>query len=578
MHKVEIRDDMHIEWDVPITMDDGVVLRADLYRPIGNDRHPVLLSYGPYGKGLAFQDGYASAWDLMAREYPDSVAGSSNLYANWETADPEKWVPHGYACLRIDSRGAGRSPGVLDTHSPREIDDIVQCIEWAGVQGWSNGKVGMSGISYYASNQWRAAARQPRHLAAICVWEGYSDRYRDSMRHGGILCTFNKGWSGMQVLSVQHGLGQNGPRSRATGEWVTGPETLDQETLAANRRDLWPDYVAEETIGPLYHDRTPKLEDIQVPLLSAANWGGQGLHLRGNIEGYLGVSSPQKWLEVHGGTHWAVYYCDYGVALQRRFFDHFLKGEANGWQQEPSVRLQVRHIDGFRERLEHEWPLARTQWTKFYLHADGSLKTDEPQTDGARLAYPPLGKGLMFETAAFDADTEITGPAAARLRLSSSTSDADVFLVLHLIDPDGKEVHFQGAVDPRAPLAQGWLRASHRKRDERRSTPYRPYHTHDEKQPLRPGEPVDLNVEIQPTCIVVPAGYRLALSILGRDYEHDGDAAKLSNTKAAMRGCGPFLHDDPTDRPHDVFSGECTIHFDADASPHVLLPVIPARA
>ena len=125
----ELHDEMHIEWDVPIPMDDGLVLRADVYRPAVAGRHPVLLSYGPYAKGLAFQDGYPSAWQRMVAEHPDVAYGSSNRYQSWEVVDPEKWVPDGYVCVRVDSRGAGRSPGFIDHFSPRETRDFYQCIE-----------------------------------------------------------------------------------------------------------------------------------------------------------------------------------------------------------------------------------------------------------------------------------------------------------------------------------------------------------------------------------------------------------------------------------------------------------------
>jgi predicted acyl esterase len=120
-------------------------------------------------KGLAFQDGYPSAWQRMAAEHPDVAYGSSNLYQSWEVVDPEKWVPHGYACVRVDSRGAGRSPGIIDHFSPRETKDLYHCIEWAAVQPWSSGKVGLNGISYYAMNQWHVATLQPSHLAAMCI-------------------------------------------------------------------------------------------------------------------------------------------------------------------------------------------------------------------------------------------------------------------------------------------------------------------------------------------------------------------------------------------------------------------------
>ena len=110
---------MAIDWDVPIQMVDGLVLRADVFRPIAPGQYPVLLSYGPYAKGLAFQEGYPSAWQKMVSEHPDVPHGSSNLFQNWEVVDPEKWVPDGYVCVRVDSRGCGRSPGYVDHFSPR---------------------------------------------------------------------------------------------------------------------------------------------------------------------------------------------------------------------------------------------------------------------------------------------------------------------------------------------------------------------------------------------------------------------------------------------------------------------------
>jgi hypothetical protein len=171
------------------------------------------------------------------------------------------------------------------------------------------------------------------------------------------------------------------------------------------------------------------------------------------------------------------------------------------------------------------------------------------------------------------APMEITGPSALRLFVSSSTTDADLFVVLRVFDPRGAEVLFQGALDPKTPVGQGWLRASHRKLDPALSLPHRPYHTHDELQKLKPGEVVALDIEIWPTCIVVPAGHRIALSIRGRDYEHEGEAATLSNMKNPMKGCGPFVHDDPIDRPPAVFGGKVTLHF--DNGPFLLLPVIP---
>ena len=148
--------------------------------------------------------------------------------------------------------------------------------------------------------------------------------------------------------------------------------------------------------------------------------------------------------------------------------------------------------------MENEWPLARTKWTKFYLHpADHGLSTDAAGKGGT-VTYGGLGDGVTFLTPPLEKETEITGPSAAKLFVSSETEDADLFLVLRVFAPDLKEVVFQGALDPHTPIGQGWLRASHRKLDPKLTKEYRPYHTHNEKQPLKPGQVYELNVEIWP--------------------------------------------------------------------------------
>ena len=576
-YKTEIRDGMRIDWDVPIAMDDGVVVRADVFRPAADGKYPALVSYGPYGKGLAFQEGYKTAWDIMCRENPDAVAGSTNKYQAWEVIDPEKWVPDGYVCVRVDSRGAGRSPGYLCHNDARETKDFHDCIEWAGVQNWSSGKVGLSGVSYFGINQWQVASTNPPHLAAMCIWEGASDWYRDMTHHGGVLSTFWANWYDMQVKTVQYGLGARGPKSKATGKWVCGDETLDDKTLAANRCSFGDDILSHPLDDDYHRERSAQWDRITVPFLSAGNWGGQGLHLRGNSESFMRAASKQKWLEMHGLEHWTHFYTDYGVAIQKRFFAHFLKGEDNGWDKEPAVRLQVRHTDHFEERMEKNWPIDRTQWQRLHLNPLGHLLSNAQVTQTCDVSFEAQGNGLTFMSEPVEHDTEITGPLAAKLWASSNTTDADVFVVLRVFTPDLREVTFAGAIDPHTPVAQGWLRASHRELDTKLSKPFRPYHTHRKPQPLVPHEPVELDIEIWPTSVVVPAGYRIALSVRGKDYMYaEKTGLKLSNFKNELRGCGPFLHDDPRDRPEEIFAGKTTLHFGPQHDSYLLIPVIPS--
>src|SRR5450830_1104024 len=575
----ELRDGMRIDWNVAITMDDGLVVRADVYRPAKDGQFPVLLTYGPYAKNLAFQDGYPSAWQRMAEKHPDVTAGSSNNYQNWEVIDPEKWVPHDYVCVRVDSRGCGCSPGFIDHFSPRETKDYYDCIEWAGVQPWSSGKVGLNGISYFGMNQWHVASLQPPHLAAMCIWEGSADWYRDMTHHGGILYTFWENWYDMQVKTVQYGAGERGKRSRVHGELVCGPETLSEEELAKNRSDFGGQIRAHPLDDKYHRNRSPVWSQVVTPLFTAANWGGQGLHPRGNFEGFVRAASKQKWLEVHGIEHWTEFYTDYGIRIQKRFFGHFLKGEDTGWSKQPKVTLLVRHPgEKFVERHEDEWPLRRTRWTKFHLHSEGHTLTTDAQKKADSVSYGGLSDGVTFLTPPLEEDTEITGPIAAKLWVSSATEDADLFLVVRAFTPDLKEVTFMGALDPHTPIAQGWLRCSHRKLDQKLTLPYRPYHTHDEVQKLTPSQVYEVDVEVWPTCIVLPKGYRLAFSVRGTDYVFPGEpGAGLETLGKVWTGCAVFTHDDPRDRPPAVFGGNVTLHAGPDRQAHVLLPVIPKK-
>ncbi len=575
----EIRDGMAIDWDIPIEMDDGLVLRADVYRPTAPGRYPVILSYGPYAKWLAFQDGYSTAWEIMIKEHPDVLVGSSSKYQSWEVADPEKWVPDGYVCLRIDSRGAGRSPGYIDPFSPRETQDIYHAIEWAARQPWSSGKVGMNGISYYAINAWQVASLQPPHLAAICVWEGAGDWYRDKNHQGGILCTFQANWYDMQVKTVQHGLGERRAaqphhrrsRVRAANHDGRGAREVP---LRFRRDDLCPSprrCLPPRALGRLGQDNGAgalgRKLGWQRASLARQHRGvrPRRLHARNGSRFTATGTGPCSTPTMASICRSA------SSATSSR-----ARTRAGISSRACSCRSAIRARSSWRGRRTNGRS-ARTRWTKFYLDPSDLSLSEQPANRAEKAEYDALGDGLTFVTAPLERETEVTGPSAAKLFVSSSTPEADLFLVLQVFAPDGKEVVFQGALDPHTPIGQGWLRASHRKLDSKLSTPYRPYHTHDEKQPLEPGEIVEIEVEIWPTSIVIPPGYRLGLQVRGKDYVYKGaSGGRLSNMKNEFTGCGPFLHDDPRDRPPEA-SGRVTLHSGPGMQPYLLLPIIPSK-
>jgi predicted acyl esterase len=564
--RVDVVGDMTIEWDVPIPTSDGIVLRADVFRPSAPGAYPVVLSCGPYGKGRPFQQALPPAWQKMVADHPDILEGSSGNYHAFEAADPEKWVPDGYVCVRIDSRGTGRSPGYLDPFTERETRDLYEGIEWAAEQPWSNGRIGLNGISYLAINQWQVAALQPPHLAAICVWEGAGDIYRDAVYHGGILSTFVDRW---YSLIPQYGTGESGGLNPHTGQPVCGDETFTEEELGARRADFG-QIVRRHPLLDAYHRAriSPDWSRIEVPVLSAGNWGGMGLHLRGNTLGFEQAASDRKWLTMHEDTHFSLFYAQYGLDLQKRFFGHFLKDEDTGWTKQPRVELRTRHADGrIGLRSAEQWPLPGTRWTRLYLDATDASMGPDPAASAAQADYS-AGDGRIGFSYRCTHRTEIAGPLAAKLYIDSSTADADLFLVLRAFSPDGTEVVFQGTNDPVVPVAQGWLRASHRALDADRSRPFLPVHLHDRTQPLTLGRVYELDVEILPTSLVLPAGYTLTLDVQGHDHIHPGTAAD---------GSGSFLHNDPGSRPADLYGGTVTLHTGDTRGSYLLLPIVSSH-
>ena len=566
------RHKLVLDKDVAVPMRDGASLRANVFRPETPGRYPVLMTLGPYGKDVALAQFMPHAGEAIRAKHPEIVASSSLRYLTFETPDPESWVPDGYVVIKVDSRGAGKSPGKVDVNSPAEFRDFYDAIEWAGVQGWSNGKVGLLGISYYAAGQWMVASLKPPHLAALLPWQGAADFYRDRTRHGGIFVAgFTKRWWTRNIIRNQHGNPESVFLDMVSGERNTGPAALAPEALAANRVDYIDSILAHSLIDDWYRDRCPTLDAIDLPILVVANWGGLGLHLRGTIEGYCGVASQQKWLKVQRGSYFITFLQPHNVALQKRFFDRFLKGIDNGWEKEPPVEVELRGPDDkvLRRLRDTSWPPSAVSPLKLHLDAANRKIGFAPPAAPGAASYEALSDGVTFLSDPLPRPLVLAGPAAARLHLSSTTDDADLFLTLLAFDPLGKEVTFDSAVEPFQPLSQGWLRASQRKLDAARSLPLRPFHAHDERQPLTPGTAYEVDVEIWPCSVALPAGYRLGLRVQGKDFERPEGPDE-------RRGSGWFLHDSPIDRPAPRFAGSQTLYTGSANESFLLLPELPA--
>jgi predicted acyl esterase len=535
-----------VEKDVDIPLRDGMRLKADILRPDDVGRFPAIMNLGPYQKDKVWVP-------------PENLEEKPNPLMNWETINPEWWVTKGYIAIRIDARGTGKSPGQGEPFSYQESLDFYDAIQWAAAQGWSSGAVGLSGISYFAINQWFVANHQPPALKAIIPWEGFADLYRDALFHGGILNQFMTNWF---VTHLSHHLIGRAYRHN--------PDTFQTNTL-------WK-WLRNNLDNGTFKGEQAQWDRITMPMLTAGNWSGMGLHLRGNTEAFMRAATPHKKLRIHTGTHVHPFYTEDGRRDQLRFFDYWLKGIDNGVMEEPPVKLAIRRGNGeFTWRHEREWPLARTQWTRFYFDlADGRLVYANPATTATRTYFASglskggsssasstflasgamaSGMGISLETPPLAEDMEVTGPVAAQLYVSSTTEDMDLFLTLRNIDPDGNDVWEIGQQGQQVPVAKGWLRVSQRELDPALSLPYRPYHTHRRRQYLEADQVVQVQVEIWPTSMVFKKGHRIRLDVQPRD------------------GVGSVHY---THYHADYNSGSNTIYAGGERESFLLLPVIPS--
>jgi predicted acyl esterase len=421
-------------------------------------------------------------------------------------------------------------------------------------------------MRHHLGSQWRVAAKRPQGLAAIVPHEGMSDYYRDRCRHGGILSNnFINFWWNRQVITNQYGR-PGRSKSRWGEDTIEGD--LDEAELAENCRDQNVDNVDNPFLDDEYHDaRTFRLEDIEVPLLSVANWGGITLHLRGNVEGYTWAGSKQKFLRFIVGRHDLPFYYDEEVEVHRSFMDAFLKDDDYaGWKsgKMPPVSVCLRKGDvgfnnpegelTFPRRDELEWPIARTEYTKYFLTPDlvmGNTPQSVRMTKVSKLSYDAGDssikgtKVLEFKMRPSLSELEVTGNLVAHLAVSVDSKispppdnlELDLFLTLRHFTAAGTEIPYTGSSGDAVPVTKGWLRTSLRKVNS--DSPYhRPYLPRREYrsidvQPVQNGTVYEVDVEMWPTNVVVEKGGYLVLQVASEDTDP---------------GVGLFKHNSPVDR------------------------------
>lgn len=546
-----------VEEDVPIPVRDGTRLRCDIYRPDKPGRYPVIMAFAPYPRrvGAGVMPGV------------DDNGGVGTRYWYFEQANPEYWVPRGYVYISVSTRGYGGSEGITNALSYFEARDYYDAVEWAAVQPWSTGRIGLYGISYYAMSQYWVAGLRPPHLSAIVPWEGLLDPYRDIGYRGGIPCLFGVFFAlGLQLI--------------ANNIFLALPY-FPLYFMNPLMNELW-----EKGLGILFPDGkdTPKIIEevgkLEVPMLSVGCLNDPDLHLRGNVVAFQLAGSPGKRLLLYSGTHWGSAYQPWANRTVLRFFDHYLKGMDTGLEREPRVDVALRTgPDTFTHVYGNSWPLEDTAWTKLYMDAEKmSLVGANPVRDASVQAVfesDEYGSGerVTFMTDPLPEDVQVAGPVSAHFWVSTTGNDVDLSVELRAIDESGRELRFPYYVpgSPDEPVSRGWLRASLRTLDPERTRPYQPWYTFRENQWLTPGVPVPVDVEIWPTAMLFKAGWRIALTVYCGIHNRAGEAIFSLELPFLNR----WLLRVPAYQTLSTDPGDTWIHAGGERESWLLLPVIP---
>jgi uncharacterized protein len=491
-------------------MSDGakIALRVHLPDDAGGAR-PTLLAVSPY------------------RFDNDEVPPTHSFL--WYEMGPYRWYVerHGYAFVRADVRGTGRSDGSRFGYlDKRERRDLYEIIEWIAQQPWSSGKIGAIGQSYYAMSQWAMASERPPHLTCIAPYDGHTDLCSFGAHSGGIpnepfVCAW---W--IETMRPVNDRPFSGP-----------PRELPQDfSYEVSRHQVRDDYWAE---------RSYDLSKVDIPVYAVGAWSKLDLHTSGVIDGFLRVGGPKK-LRLTGSPSALIEFST--PAFHERvllpFYDWALKGLATGYEQRPTVEYDI--LGAKRTAAAAEWPPANAKVKEFHLASgptnsvtslnDGRLVTDprSPGADRTSYSYPdpqwqfgnvvmgPQGpdrvkRVLTFTTDALTEDLTIAGPSELLLHLSSTATTTDIIVKLAEQSPQSEEARSKGLQPDSVIVTKGWLRSGHR-RPEPNDAPFgAPIFMNAQLSPLAPGEVYELRVPLMAVSYRFSKGSRLRVEVSNAD-------------------------------------------------------------
>ena len=489
--------------DHMVRMSDGVELAVRVHLPAGKGPFPTLFAASPY-------------------RFDNDAVPDTKMFL-WRETGPIHWyLEQGYAYVRLDVRGSGRSGGEYEFYGRRERRDYYEVIEWVAAQPWCTGRVGGIGESYYGTAQWCMAAEKPPHLACIAPYDGHIDIYNGWAYTGGIPSDFMSLWWNNTVRPIN--------RSPAQGPARHLPYDVSYEIgLHPNFDAYWEDRVV-----------APLVSQIGVPVFSIGVWAKMDLHLGGNILGWRAVRGP-KWLMITGAPNAFEACAEFEAVPFHRdvllpFYDRYLKGLDYGFEKRPLVEVYVR---GAGMAQFATWPPPQVREQALYLREgeagavaslnDGCLETSPSALAESSTSYDyprehwamgvvkldakgpdPLAEILTFTSPDLAAPMEIGGPCELVLHLSSTAPDTDV--IARLVDVPPPDSGRRPVI-----ITKGWLRASHRAVDPALSGPREPILTNRDPQPLPAGAITELRVPLMHAAYLVGKGSRLRLEIANGD-------------------------------------------------------------
>jgi putative CocE/NonD family hydrolase len=553
--------------DVPATMRDGVVLRADVYRPRTSDPVPVILMRTQYGK--------------------------SGAQAELRYQTPDWFASQCYLVVIQDVRGQGASGGTFSEFA-NDMADGYDTVEWAAALPGSNGKVGMYGSSYVGATQWLAAVTTPPHLATIVPANTASDYYDGWTYEGGeFRLAFVTPWA----MGLATTAAENRGDQAAAAQLKAASQDPTRWTNFRPYQGLPPMQPQNPAVAPWYFDwirhstrddfwRGFSIRDrypsVKIPVLHFEGW--YDAFLAGGTENFAGMvahggSASARdnqrlvigpWDHVNWGRPDSApspLLKDIGPIadaptneLMLAWFDHFLKGQNNDVAGNPRVDYFVMGANKWKTATN--WPLPQTKWTTYYLSGRGGAEdrkgTLSPGVPGAEPpdtytydpAFPAPSLGghsccsaqsgpqgpydqtpveqrsdvLVYSSAPLDRDTEITGPVTVHLWAQSSSPDTDFTAKLAVVQPDGKTVN----------LNNGIIRTPFR---DSLSTP----------TPTSPDRPYEYQIHIWPTSYEFRAGDRIRLEISSSDYPqfapNPNTGAPFGTDAATRIATQTILHD-----------------------------------